>query len=101
MMSLQASLLGFAIFKILPASPWFSSRPLTIHENIVIQTTAVATGTLPLAAGLIGIMPALAQLDEKLDGSPPMVLGWKALLAWCFAVAFLCVLSSPLLIYRS
>jgi hypothetical protein len=102
MMSLQASLLGFAVFKVLPASPWFSSRPLTIHENIVIQTTAVATGTLPLGAGYVGVIPALAQLDPKLDGSEPLILGWKALIAWCFAVAFLYVplhtLMEPLLI---
>lgn len=70
---LQASLLGFGIFKVLPRIPWFSKRPLSIHENvnpvlriygaklmrlsirqIVLQTTAVATGTLPLAAGFVG-----------------------------------------------
>lgn len=51
----QASLLGFAVFKVLPQSSLFSNRPLTVHENIVLQTTAVATGTLPLAAGLVGV----------------------------------------------
>ncbi|SCZ87615.1 BZ3500_MvSof-1268-A1-R1_Chr2-2g05081 [Microbotryum saponariae] len=70
MMSLQASLLGFAVFK------------------IVLQTTAVATGTLPLAAGLVGVIPALAQLSPSIDGSPPLVLSFVALCAWCFAVAF-------------
>ncbi|ORY65650.1 OPT oligopeptide transporter protein-domain-containing protein [Leucosporidium creatinivorum] len=88
MMSLQASLLGFAVFKVLPQSPFFNNRPLTVHENIVLQTTAVATGTLPLAAGLVGVIPALAQLTEKLDGSSPIILSPLALCAWCFAVAF-------------
>ncbi|GAA5849113.1 hypothetical protein JCM8547_006451 [Rhodosporidiobolus lusitaniae] len=88
MMSLQASLLGFAVFKVLPNSPWFFQRPLTIHENIVLQTTAVATGTLPLAAGFVGVLPALSQLSPTLDGSPPLVLSWQALLAWSFGVAF-------------
>ncbi|KAJ8293778.1 putative oligopeptide transporter [Rhodotorula toruloides] len=85
MMSLQASLLGFAVFKVLPKSPLFDRRPLTVHEN----TTAVATGTLPLAAGFVGIIPALAQLSPDLDGGAhPLILSWPALLAWSFAVAF-------------
>ncbi|GAA5987705.1 hypothetical protein JCM11641_002565 [Rhodosporidiobolus odoratus] len=88
MMSLQASLLGFAIFKVLPKSPWFSARPLTIHENIVLQTTAVATGTLPLAAGFVGIIPALAQLTPETDNSHPLILSGRQLLAWSFGVAF-------------
>ncbi|GAA5962691.1 hypothetical protein JCM21900_006785 [Sporobolomyces salmonicolor] len=88
MMSLQASLLGFAVFKVLPRMPWFSKKPLTIHENIVLQTTAVATGTLPLAAGFVGVIPALAQLTPSQDRSPPLILSWHSLLAWSFAVAF-------------
>ncbi|BGP17536.1 hypothetical protein JCM10213_004078 [Rhodosporidiobolus nylandii] len=88
MMSLQASLLGFAVFKVLPKSPWFSQRPLTIHENIVLQTTAVATGTLPLAAGMVGIIPALAQLTPETDNSSPIIPSGGALLAWSFGVAF-------------
>ncbi|GAA5834257.1 hypothetical protein JCM3766R1_004503 [Sporobolomyces carnicolor] len=88
MMSLQASLLGFGIFKVLPRIPWFSKRPLSIHENIVLQTTAVATGTLPLAAGFVGVVPALAQLNPLQDHSLPLVLSWQSCLGWSFAVAF-------------
>ncbi|BGP25730.1 OPT super [Rhodotorula toruloides] len=89
MMSLQASLLGFAVFKVLPNSPLFDRRPLTVHENIVLQTIAVATGTLPLAAGFVGVIPALAQLSPDLDsGAQPLILSWPALLAWSIAVAF-------------
>lgn len=89
MMSLQASLLGFAVFKVVPQCGLFANRPLTVHENIVLQTTAVATGTLPLAAGFVGIIPALAQLDPALDsGAQPLVLSFRALLAWSCAVAF-------------
>lgn len=106
---MQASLLGFAVFKVLPHSPIFSGRPLTVHENvrqlpldtpplpsnsptprsqIVLQTTAVATGTLPLGAGLVGVIPALSQLTPELDNSPPLILSFNQLLLWCFAVAF-------------
>ncbi|GAA5957053.1 hypothetical protein JCM8115_003941 [Rhodotorula mucilaginosa] len=89
MMSLQASLLGFAVFKVLPSSGLFDNRPLTIHENIVLQTTAVATGTLPLAAGFVGVIPALGMLTPELDGgAEPLILSFRALLAWSFGVAF-------------
>ena len=48
MMSLQASLLGYAIFK-----PFHDKLrvPFGPVENVVLQTTAVATATMPLAAG--------------------------------------------------
>lgn len=68
-----------------------------MHENIVLQTTAVATGTLPLAAGLVGVIPALAQLNLRDDGAPPLVLSFTQLVAWCCAVAFFgCFLAVPL-----
>lgn len=89
MMSLQSSLLGFAIFK-LPLPQWFSpkERPFTPQENVVLQTTAVASGTLPLAAGLVGIIPALEQLDLKLDGVGPMKLSFWELTGWSLGICF-------------
>jgi hypothetical protein len=45
-MSLQSAIIGFLVSKLL-------AKPITIQENVVIQTTAVATGTvcyLPEAA---------------------------------------------------
>ncbi|KAG0149202.1 hypothetical protein CROQUDRAFT_40290 [Cronartium quercuum f. sp. fusiforme G11] len=86
MMSLQSSLLGYAIFKVLPGR--FLHRPLSIKENILLQTTATAMGTMPLAAGLVGILPALAQLSLELDGTGPIILSPLALIGWCLAVAF-------------
>lgn len=50
MMSLQSSLLGFAIFK--PFQPMLRHKFGPI-ENVVLQTTAVATATMPLAAGKV------------------------------------------------
>ncbi|WRT69026.1 uncharacterized protein IL334_006009 [Kwoniella shivajii] len=99
MMSLQSALLGFAIFKLLPHLPSLfpASRPLTPQENVVLQTTAVATGTMPLAAGLVGIIPALEMLTIKEDGREPIKLGYGSLVAWCLAVAFFGVfLAAPL-----
>jgi len=88
MMSLQSALIGFLLSKLLP-------KPITAQENIVLQTTAVATGTMPLAAGFVGILPALGLLEEDRDGSPPIHLSWFATVGWSCAVAFFGVFLSP------
>ncbi|TFK47729.1 OPT oligopeptide transporter [Heliocybe sulcata] len=88
MMSLQSALIGFLISRLLP-------KPMTPQENIVLQTTAVATGTMPLAAGFVGILPALGLLDEERDGVPPLHLSWIAAVGWSCAVAFFGVFLSP------
>ncbi|KAJ2166347.1 OPT super, partial [Coemansia sp. RSA 551] len=61
MMSLQASLVGFAVFKALEG---VLSVPFGPAENVILQTTAVATATMPLAGGFVGILPALKMLDK-------------------------------------
>ncbi|KAJ7104085.1 OPT oligopeptide transporter protein-domain-containing protein [Mycena belliarum] len=88
MMSLQSALIGFLISRMLPI-------PLTAQQIIVVQTTAVATGTMPLAAGFVGIIPALKLLDETRDGSPPINLTWLAAIGWSCSVAFFGVFLSP------
>ncbi|KAH7919509.1 OPT superfamily oligopeptide transporter [Leucogyrophana mollusca] len=88
MMSLQSALIGFLLSKLLPT-------PLSPQEIIVVQTTAVATGTMPLAAGFVGILPALGLLDEEKDGSPPIHLSWIAAVGWSCSVAFFGVFLSP------
>lgn len=80
-MSIQSALIGFLISRILPT-------PLTPQEIIVVQTTAVATGTMPLAAGFVGILPALGLLSEERDGVPPIHLTWLATIGWSCSVAF-------------
>jgi uncharacterized oligopeptide transporter (OPT) family protein len=50
MMSLQSSLLGYAMFKPFKGKLRRAFGPI---ENVVLQTTAVATATMPLAAGTI------------------------------------------------
>ncbi|KAJ8503035.1 hypothetical protein ONZ45_g11223 [Pleurotus djamor] len=88
MMSLQSALIGFLFSKLLPT-------PLTPQEIIVVQTTAVATGTMPLAAGFVGILPALGLISEDRDGSPPIHLTWLAAVGWSCSVAFFGVFLSP------
>lgn len=34
-------------------------KDFTVAENVIVQTTAVATATMPLAAGFVGVVPAL------------------------------------------
>ncbi|KAK7463568.1 OPT superfamily [Stygiomarasmius scandens] len=88
MMSLQSALIGFLVSKMLPT-------PLSPQEIIVVQTTAVATGTMPLAAGFVGILPALGLIDEARDGQPPIHLSWIGGIGWSCAVAFFGVFLSP------
>jgi uncharacterized oligopeptide transporter (OPT) family protein len=83
-MSLQSALIGFLISRLLPAHIIASSPQTTV----IIQTTAVATGTMPLAAGFVGILPALGLLNEAQDGRPPIELSWIGTAAWCCAVAY-------------
>ncbi|KAF5367511.1 hypothetical protein D9758_003763 [Tetrapyrgos nigripes] len=88
MMSLQSALIGFLISKMLPT-------PLSPQEIIVVQTTAVATATMPLAAGFVGILPALGLINEERDGQPPIHLSWISGIGWSLAVAFFGVFLSP------
>ncbi|KAF9926367.1 hypothetical protein FBU30_004031 [Linnemannia zychae] len=86
MMSLQSSLLGFAIFKALKN---FIKVPFGPAENIVLQSVAVATGTMPLAAGFVGIIPALKLMtikDNPDGGSVELSAG--NLILWSLAIAF-------------
>ena len=51
-MSIQSALMGFLVSRML-------LKPLILQGVIMVQTTAVATGTMLLAAGFVGILPAL------------------------------------------
>ncbi|KAF9150743.1 hypothetical protein BG015_007431 [Linnemannia schmuckeri] len=85
MMSLQSSLLGFAIFK--AAKPYLAV-PFGPAENIVLQSIAVATGTMPLAAGFVGIIPALQMMTTEDNPSGPVFLTATQMVLWCLAIAF-------------
>ncbi|PVU97288.1 hypothetical protein BB561_000617 [Smittium simulii] len=62
MMSLQATLVGFAVFKTL--EPILKTR-FSVQENVLMQTTSVAAATMPLAGGFVSILPAFSMLDES------------------------------------
>ncbi|KAH9916497.1 OPT oligopeptide transporter protein-domain-containing protein [Amylocystis lapponica] len=50
---------------------------------------------MPLAAGFVGILPALGLLNEERDGVPPLHLSWVGAVGWSCAVAFFGVFLSP------
>lgn len=50
---------------------------------------------MPLAAGFVGILPALGLLDETRDGVGPLNLSWIATIAWSCSIAFFGVFLSP------
>lgn len=63
---------------------------------------------MPLAAGFVGIIPALKLLDEEKDGSRPVTLTWMSAVGWSCAIAYfgyVCLLnlntSSHRIDYRS
>ncbi|KAG0093494.1 hypothetical protein BGZ93_007562 [Podila epicladia] len=85
MMSLQSSLLGFAVFK---AGKRFLKVPFGPAENIVLQSVAVATGTMPLAAGFVGIIPALQMMTTADNPSGPVFLSTGNMILWSLAIAF-------------
>lgn len=119
MSSLQAALIGYGIVKgaqalaarlwssssqVAARDPpsrlwrWYGTGPLTPQENVVLQTTAVACGAMPLTVGLIGIVPALLQIKPSRDhGEEPVVLTDGRLVLWSAALAFFGVFfASPL-----
>lgn len=50
-MSMPSSLVGFAVFKTLAHR---LDYPFTAVENVLVQTVAVAVGSMPLSAGFVG-----------------------------------------------
>lgn len=45
----QSAILGFGVFQVLER---YGFRKLSVGENVILQTTSVATATMPLAAGM-------------------------------------------------
>lgn len=77
--SVQAAIVGFAILKFLLPADDTTFGPL---ENIALQTVSVATATMPLAGGFVGIIPAFGLLD------PPVRLSAFQELRWCAALTY-------------
>eukprot|EP00667_Euglena_gracilis_P026182 EG_transcript_31273 len=83
--SLQASLIGYGFFRALRR---VLRTPFTPFEHVVLQSTAVATATMPLAAGFVGIIPALGMLTDDDSPTGPLRFTWGQQLLWAGALAF-------------
>eukprot|EP01135_Chromosphaera_perkinsii_P006535 Nk52_evm7s539 gene=Nk52_evmTU7s539 len=82
--SLPSTLIGFAVFKGLAKTglPWF--QDFSEYENVALQTVSVATATMPLAGGFVGIIVAL----EKIPEAAHLQLDSYELLLWSLSIAF-------------
>lgn len=103
MQSLQSAMLGFGVFAAMHRL--LGTKPLSVAENVIVQTTSVATATMPLAAGqyyatrrdtppctlntgLVGVVPALGMLTPDENPGGPVHLSIAQLLLWSVALAF-------------
>ena len=82
--SVQCAVVGFVIFRTcLPRG----AVPFGPHENVVVQTVGVATATMPLAGGFVGIIPALKLLVPPDGPGGIATSAWKQLL-WGAALCY-------------
>ena len=101
-MSMPSSLIGFAIFKALRKSLGSSFTPIengaespgliqhhftNWYHTVLVQTVAVATGSMPLSAGFVGVIPALEKLLRVEEGGP-LNFSVFQLIVWSMGVAF-------------
>lgn len=78
--SLQSSVLGYGIFRSLSVC-WIEAGTFSELENVMLQTVAVATATMPLAGGFVGIIPALKMLEPeegRMELSAGQLMIWAA-----------------------
>lgn len=54
---------------------------------VLVQTVAVAVGSMPLSAGFVGVIPALETLLKPSEGGP-LYLSMPKLIFWSLGIAF-------------
>lgn len=83
-MSMVSALLGYLGFKIVSR---FLVNPLTASENVLIISTATATGCIPVTASLNGIVPAMEFMVNDGTGSK-LYFEFSKLFLWCLGLSF-------------
>ena len=88
--SLQSALLAWVLVRL---SQKYNGnvRELSVSEHVMITTISTASATMPLAAGFVGIIPALRILQSKGKGGAgplPLQSSWDQIL-WSLSVCFL------------
>lgn len=85
--SLQSAILGYGIFQVLKRQGWVSG--FSVAENVIVQTCAVASATMPLAAGFVGVIPAMKHLTvEENPPDGPYTFSTFQLILWSTTLAF-------------
>lgn len=62
-------------------------RAADIDCAVLVQTVAVAVGSMPLSAGFVGVIPALEKLMRPEEGGP-LKLTVGQLITWSIGIAF-------------
>jgi uncharacterized oligopeptide transporter (OPT) family protein len=92
-MPIVSALLGYLIFKPLAKAGF---RPLSRAENVLIVSTATATGCMPVTAGFAELIPALEYILEPADGGP-LRLSWADMILWSLGLCFFGIIFAALL----
>ena len=80
---MQSAVLGFGVFRVLER--YGITSALSIGENVILQTTSVATATMPLAAGKpihlhVSALSACCQLELPCLAASNVVHMWACML---------------------
>ncbi|KAF2106251.1 OPT oligopeptide transporter protein-domain-containing protein [Lophiotrema nucula] len=92
-MPIVSALLGFLIFKSLSR---LGIELLSKAENVLIASTATATGCMPVTAGFAELIPALEYVLDPEDGGP-VRLSWAKRMLWSLGLCFFGILFAALL----
>ena len=77
----------------------FNFAPLSETENVLIVSTATATGCMPATAGFTEVIPALEYILGPNEGGP-FRLGYLQMITWSLGLSFFGILFAALLIDR-
>jgi uncharacterized oligopeptide transporter (OPT) family protein len=69
MASLQSALLAHGLWALCVRVRGAGCSPLTVAEHVLVTSVATAAATMPLAAGFVGIIPALRILHARGEGA--------------------------------
>jgi uncharacterized oligopeptide transporter (OPT) family protein len=92
-MPIVSALLGFFLFKSLSK---FGIEPLSKAENVLIASTATATGCMPVTAGFADLIPALEYVLGREDGGPFYIPISRKVL-WSLGLCFFGILFAAML----
>lgn len=91
-MSMVSGLLGYVGFKSISR---YTNIPFSPAENVLVISTATATGCMPVTAGFIGMIPALEYLIGP-DDNGPVRQSFGNLILWSMGLCFFGIIFASL-----